>query len=146
MSTTPATRGSRIVRSRVPWLTDLSLVGASGLCAGLLWLVVAQLGKVSLVVPIGDEPRPVTLPAVLGAAMIGSLVGIVALRLLERFTTKALMTWVVLACVFTLFSLIAPLGATTAAAIGTLMAMHLLVAAITVVGAVRARRVFGEAS
>lgn len=137
---------SRIVRSRVPWLTDLTTVGASGVGALVVWLVVSVLGRVTPVVPIGDEPRPVTIWAVVGSALIGSLFGIVVLRLLERLTTRAVLTWTVMAGVFTFFSLIAPLGATTAAGMGVLAVLHLVVAAITIVGARRARKKFGEAS
>lgn len=132
---------TRTIRSRVPWLSDLTIVGAAGIAALVVWLV----GRVTPTVPIGDEARPVTVWAVLASALIGSLVGIIALRLLERFTTKALLTWTVLAGVFTVFSLIAPLGATTTGGVATLMALHVVVAVVTVIGVWRARKTFGEA-
>ena len=145
--TTPTSQpDSRITRSRVPWIRDLATVGASGLGALVVWLVITGLGRITPVVPIGNEPRPVTLAAVLGSAVIGSLIGIIVLRLLERLTTKALLTWTVMAAVFSVFSLIAPLGATTGAGIGTLIALHLVVAAITIVGSRQARATYGEAS
>ena len=110
------------------------VLGATA-AAVAVW-VVATLAGADLTVSLGGQPtQKVTVINVIVAALVGSLAGWGLLALLRRFTNNARMIWTVIAIVFALFSLGGPLSAT--ASTGTkvaLVAMHLAVATVTIVG------------
>ena len=110
------------------------VLGATA-AAVAIWIV-ATLAGADLTVSVGGQPtQKVTVINVIVAALVGSLAGWGLLALLRRFTNNARMIWTVIAIVFALFSLGGPLSAT--ASTGTkvaLVAMHLAVATVTIVG------------
>jgi len=111
-----------------------AVLGATA-AAVVIW-VVATLAGADLTVTLGGQPtQKVTVINVIVAALVGSLAGWGLLALLRRFTNNARAIWTVIAIVFALFSLGGPLTAT--ASVGTkvaLVAMHLAVATVTIVG------------
>lgn len=122
--------------ARTPWV----VLGATA-AAVAIW-VVATLAGADLTVSFGAvQPiQKVTVVNVVVAALVGSLAGWGLLALLRRFTTNARAVWTVIAIVFALFSLGGPLS--TIASTGTkvsLVAMHLAVATIVIVGLRRTR-------
>lgn len=139
MPSTPTPTASAQRRSAVPLTTDLAVAGAAVVCALVLWSAVAYLGGVELEVRAGDRVQQVTGLSVAVASAVAGLLGIGALRLLERRTPRALTIWTVLALVVTVISALGPLGALTASALGTLLALHAVVAAVLLVGAHRSR-------
>lgn len=123
--------------ARTPWVAVLGATAA----AVAIW-VVATLAGADLTVSFGaGQPiQKVTVVNVVVAALVGSLAGWGLLALLRRFTTNARAVWTVIAIVFALFSLGGPLS--TIASTGTkvsLVAMHLAVATIVIVGLRRTR-------
>lgn len=127
--------------SAVPWRVDLVTAGAAAVCALVLWAAVTLLGGVDLLVRAGDgQVREVGAVAVALVAALAGLVGLGVLRLLERHSPRALRTWTWLSVVVLAVSLLGPLGATTAAGTGTLVALHAVVAAVLLVAAHRSRR------
>lgn len=127
--------------SGVPLITDLVIAGSSAVCAFVTWLVLVPWGGVDLTVAgsTGDIQRigPV---AVVIAALVAGLAGVGSLRLLERWTSRPLTIWTVAAAVILILSLLGPLGATSAAAAGSLLALHGVVAAPLIVAVHRSRR------
>lgn len=130
-------------RTRVPWLTDLSIVVGATVSSLVAWLCLAQLAGVDLEVGSGGSVREVGGLAVAVTALLTSLVGVLVLRVLESRGTGGLRTWSVVAVVVTLVSFLGPLGATTGAAKGALLALHTIVATVVIVGAHRSRAAFG---
>jgi hypothetical protein len=117
-----------------------AVLGATA-AAVAIW-VVATLAGAELTVSFGTgQPiQKVTVVNVVVAALVGSLAGWGLLALLRRFTTNARAIWTVVAIVFLLFSLGGPLS--TISSTGTkvaLVAMHLAVATVVIVGLRRTR-------
>lgn len=133
----PHTKHRQAARS---WNTDLVIVAAAVVCALITWAFATQVGGVDLQVLTGGERRTVDAVAVILIAALGGLAGMLTLRVLERFTPKALPIWLAIAVVVALLSMLGPLAATSPAAAGTLVALHGVVAAVVIVGAVRSRR------
>jgi hypothetical protein len=123
-----------------PWTTDLVGVGAAAVCAMVTWVFTVQLADLDLIVEAGGEVQRVTGWAVALTAGVAALIGYLALRVLERLTPRALGIWTVLAVVMTLVSFLGPLSATSAAATGTLIALHAVVAAVVIASARSSRR------
>jgi len=115
--------------------TALATVLSATAAAVAIWIVATVAGA-DLTVTLGGQPtQKVTVINVIVAALVGSLAGWGLLALLRRFTNNARAIWTVIAIVFALFSLGGPLTAT--ASVGTkvaLVAMHLAVATVTIVG------------
>ncbi len=130
---TPRTR-------RVPWRVDLATAGAAALCATTAWLFVAVLPGVALVVRTGAGTQSVGGVAVALSAAVAAFVGMVGLRVLERFTSRALGGWTVLVLLVALASLVGPLGAVTASAGWSLVALHAVVTAVVLAAGHRSRR------
>ena len=112
-----------------------AVLGATA-AAVAIW-VVATLAGADLTVSFGPgQPiQKVTVVNVVVAALVGSLAGWGLLALLRRFTANARAIWTVIAIVFALLSLGGPLS--TISSVGTkvsLVAMHLAVATIVIVG------------
>jgi hypothetical protein len=128
---------TRASSSSSPFVTVLAATAA----AVAIWIV-ATLAGAGLTVSFGaGQPiQKVTVINVVVAALVGSLAGWGLLALLRRFTTNARAIWTVIAIIFALLSLGGPLSAIASA--GTkvsLVAMHLAVATVTIVGLRRTR-------
>lgn len=122
------------------WTNDLVTVAAAVICALLTWTLATRLGGVVLEVRDASGSRPVDAFAVVAVATLAGLLGVVSLRVLERLTSRALPIWLSIAILAALISLLGPLAATTAAAAGTLLTLHGVVAAVVIVGLSRSRR------
>ena len=127
--------------TRVSHTSPVTTVLGATAAAVAIWIV-ATLAGAALTVSFGaGQPiQNVTVVNVVVAALVGSLAGWGLLALLRRFTVNARAIWTVIAIVFALFSLGGPLSAI--ASPGTkvaLVAMHLAVATVTIVGLRRTR-------
>ena len=127
--------------ARVSARSPITVVLGATAAAVTIW-VVATLAGAELTVSFGPgQPiQKVTVINVVVAALVGSLAGWGLLALLRRFTANARAIWTVIAIVFALFSLGGPLAAI--ASTGTkvaLVAMHLAVATVLIVGLRRTR-------
>lgn len=134
------TSSNPLVRRGVPWSTDLVIAAAAVICTMVMWLCTVQLGGVDLVVAIDNEVRHISGVAVALSAGMAAILGLIALRALERLTPKALLIWTSVAVVGAALSVLGPLSATSTEAAGTLLGMHGVVAAVVLVGAWRSRR------
>ena len=127
--------------TRVSALTPMAAVLGATAAAVAIW-VVATLAGADLTVSFGPgQPiQKVTVVNVVVAALVGSLAGWGLLALLRRFAANARAIWTVIAIIFALLSLGGPLS--TISSSGTkvaLVAMHLAVATVTIVGLRRTR-------
>jgi Family of unknown function (DUF6069) len=118
----------------------VAVLGATA-AAVAIWIV-ATLAGADLTVSFGTgQPiQKVTVINVVVAALVGSLAGWGLLALLRRFAANARAIWTVIAIIFALLSLGGPLSTISSA--GTkawLVAMHLAVATVTIVGLRRTR-------
>jgi hypothetical protein len=112
-------------------------ITVAGATAGalVLWAVEARLLGVDLAVRTGDVIQPVTGVSVAATALVAGLVGTLTAWLLTRVAPHRCRTvWTVLASAVLLVSLLGPLGATSAAAAVSLLALHLLVGLTLLVG------------
>jgi hypothetical protein len=112
----------------------VAVLGATA-AAVAIWLVAIAAGA-DLTVSFGPgQPiQKVTVVNVVVAALVGSLAGWGLLALLRRFTTKARAIWTVIAIIAGLLSLAGPLSTiSTAGTKAALIAMHLVVATVTIV-------------
>lgn len=104
------------------------------------WLVAAPLLDIDLFVqPSGGGTQAVTQTvgagAVLAASLTAALLGWALLAVLERWTRRARTIWTVVAAVVLLLSLTGPLtGALTTPAAVALVALHLIVGAVLILG------------
>ena len=116
--------------------TALGTVLGATAAAVAIWIV-ATLAGAQLTVSFGaGQPiQTITVLKVVVAALVGSLAGWGLLALLRRFTTNARAIWTVIAIVFALFSLGGPLSTiSTTCTKAALIAMHLAVATVTIIG------------
>ena len=117
-----------------------AVLGATA-AAVAIW-VVATLAGADLTVSFGPgQPiQKVTVVNVVVAALVGSLAGWGLLALLRRFAANARAIWTVIAIIFALLSLGGPLSTISSASTKAwLVAMHLAVATVTIVGLRRTR-------
>ena len=131
------------VRNHIPWATDLVITGAAVICAMVMWLAAVQLGDVDPVVAIDDEARRISGASVAVSAAVAALVGLIVLRGLERFGSRGLRAWTVIALAAAALSALAPLSVTPVETRGTLLGLHGVVSAVVIVGARRSRRSSG---
>src|SRR5712671_300068 len=127
--------------TRISARTPMAVVLGATAAAVVIWVVATAAGA-DLTVSFGPgQPiQKVTVINVVVAALVGSLAGWGLLALLRRFTTNARAIWTVIAIIFALLSLGGPLSTISSA--GTkvaLVAMHLAVATVTIVGLRRTR-------
>ncbi len=139
MSSTTKTAGPA-ARSGVPWTTDLAITAAAVICAMVMWLSTVHLGALDPVVVIGDEARHISGAAVAVSAAVAAIAGLIVLRGLERFSSRALNAWTVISVAVAAISALGPLSATSTEARGALLGWHGVVAAVVIVGARRSRR------
>src|SRR5258705_13655021 len=117
-----------------------AVLGATA-AAVAIWIV-ATLAGADLTVSFGPgQPiQKITVVNVIVTALVASLAGWGLLALLRRFATNARAIWTAIAIIFALLSLGGPLSTISSA--GTkawLVAMHLAVATVTIVGLRRTR-------
>src|SRR6267143_5664910 len=127
--------------TRVSARAPIAAVLGATAAAVAIW-VVATLAGADLTVSFGPgQPiQKITVVNVVVAALVGSLAGWGLLALLRRFAANARAIWTVIAIIFALLSLGGPLS--TISSPGTkawLVAMHLAVATVTIVGLRRTR-------
>lgn len=141
MSGTTTTAANTTGRTTGPSLRfDLVGVGAATICALILWAT-ATLSGVDLTVRTGEALQHVGGVAVGIFAALGAAVGFATLRVMERLLRRPLQWWTVLVAAVVVLSIpVGPLGATSLPAVGTLIALHVLVAAVVVAVAWRSRR------
>ena len=112
----------------------ITVVGAT-VGALVLWVVEARLLGVDLAVRTGDVVQPVTGISVAATALVAGLAATLTAWLLARIAPRRCRTvWTVLASAVLLVSLLGPLGATSPAAVVSLVALHLLVGLTLVIG------------
>ena len=85
---------------RVPLRVDVATAGAAAVCAVVTWFFVAQLPGVDLVVRSGAGLQTVGGVSVAVVAAVAAFLGMVALRVLARFTHRALGVWTGLVLAF----------------------------------------------
>ena len=141
--TTTTARPTRTSLSR----NAITVIGAA-VGALALWLVETRLIGVDLAVRTGDVVQPVTGVSVVATALVAGLAATLSAWLLTRLAPRRCRTvWTVLASAVLLVSLLGPLGATSAAAVVSLVALHLLVGLALLVGlrgSFTASRGYGE--
>jgi hypothetical protein len=114
--------------------TAIAVVGAAA-GAVALWAVETGLLGVDLAVRAGDVVQPVTGVSVAATALVAGLAATLTAWLLARIAPRRCRTvWTVVAGGVLLVSLLGPLGATSAAAVVSLVALHLLVGLTLLVG------------
>jgi hypothetical protein len=112
----------------------ITVVGAT-VGALVLWVGEARLLGVDLAVGTGDVVQPVTGISVAATALVAGLAATLTAWLLARIAPRRCRTvWTVLASAVLLVSLLGPLGATSTAAVVSLVALHLLVGLTLVIG------------
>jgi hypothetical protein len=107
----------------------IATAAVSGL---LIWTLAVPLLDIDLIVGSGE--RKVGPGAVATAAIIVGLAAVGLAELLARITSRPRRVWLITAGVLLVASLIGPLGAETAGAATTLVAMHLAVGATLILG------------
>ena len=124
--TAPAS--ARLSRTRA-----LGVAGAV-LAAAAVWAVAVPLLGLHLMIRFGNAaPESVGIGLVVGASLIGSLLGWGLLAILERRTARARTIWTVVAMTLLLVSLSLPLSAGTTASTKVVLAMmHVAVAAVLI--------------
>jgi hypothetical protein len=125
--------------ARTTRIRAMAVMGA-GIAAAVIWAIAVPLLGVHLLVRFGTSaPQSVGIDYVIGATVIGSLVGWGLLALLERRTARARSIWTVVAALAVLVSVSLPLSVGVSASTKvTLGLMHLAVAAV-VIPAMRSR-------
>lgn len=137
-STTTTTRAATRRTSPPVWL-DLVAVGAATVCALVVWGT-ARLSGVDLTVRAGEQLQHVTGISVAIVAAVAAGLGLVALRAMTRLLARPMKWWTVLVIAVAVVSALGPLGATSAAAVGTLIGLHAVVAAVVLAAGWRSRR------
>ena len=117
-----------------------AVLGATA-AAVAIWIVATLVGAdLTVSFGTGQPIQKITVINVVVAALVGSLAGWGLLALLRRFTTNARAIWTVIAIIFALLSLGGPLSTISSASTKAwLVAMHLAVATVTIVGLRRTR-------
>ncbi|PGH44752.1 hypothetical protein COO58_10170 [Micromonospora sp. WMMA1996] len=132
METTIPSTAVRPARRRDRLLTVLAATAATLLG----WVVAVPLAGVELAARGGDgAAQRVTPVAVAVSTLLAGLAGWASLALLERLTARARPVWTVVAVLVLALSLLGPVGAGVgSAATVTLVALHLVAAAVLVPG------------
>jgi hypothetical protein len=136
MSTTVAPQASRATDTdacRGPRRRTRALAVVAATAATFtVWSVAVPFAGVDLTVRAGSGVQPVGPVAVVVTTVLAGLAGWGLLAALERFVRPAVTVWTVVAVAVLVVSLAGPLGATSAAGIGTLVAMHLAAGAVLI--------------
>lgn len=112
----------------------ITVVGATA-GALVLWVVETRLLGVDLAVRTGDVVQPITGVSVAAIALVAGLAATLTAWLLTRVAPRRCRTvWTILASAVLLVSLLGPLGATSPAALVSLVALHLIVGLTLLIG------------
>jgi hypothetical protein len=118
---------------------DVPVAATAAVAAGLGWAA-ARLAGVDLVVRTGSGNQHVGVISALVTAVVAVMAAGGLLRVLERRTPRGRRIWVWVACGVLLLSLVmGPTAARTLAAGLALAGLHVLVAVVILVGALRRR-------
>lgn len=128
-TTTTNVAGRRTRRAAPAWAVP---IGAA-LVGGVVWLVGASLGA-DVVVRTGAATRAVGIAEVLVAALVVGLLGWAARAVLRRVTGDGRRAWLVLAGLVLALSMAGPLGATSPGGMAVLVAEHLSVGLVVMLG------------
>src|SRR4029077_2721056 len=127
--------------TRVSSSSPVTTVLGATAAAVAIWIVATLAGaELTATFGAGQPIQKVTVINVVVAALVGSLAGWGLLALLRPVETHRRAIWTVIAIIFALFSLGGPLSTISSA--GTkvaLVAMHLVVATVVIVGLRRTR-------
>ena len=126
--------------SRVSWSTELVGAAAAVACALVLWATLVPLGGLELAADMGGSVKQIGVLDIALTAFGAGLVGLLALRVLERFTGRAVNIWTVTALVVLVLSYGGALMAVSTAAMWALIGLHSVVAAVIIAVGVRTRR------
>ncbi|MBP8918827.1 MAG: hypothetical protein KBG85_03900 [Micropruina sp.] len=126
--------------SRVSWSTELVGAAAAVACALVLWATLVPLGGLELAADMGGSVKQIGVLDIALTAFGAGLVGLLALRVLERFTGRAVTIWTVTALVVLVLSYGGALMAVSTAAMWALIGLHSVVAAVIIAVGVRTRR------
>lgn len=125
------TMSTRTDTRPIRWARPTAVIAAAG-AALVVWVVAAPVLGVELTVVQGTGTQQVGPVAVVLVSVLAGLVGWALLAALERWTRNARRSWVALAGVVTLVSLVGPLGATSTSGTLSLVCLHLAVAAVLI--------------
>lgn len=123
-------------RGRVRDAWPVAVVAAAA--AALVWCLATLVASVDLTVRTGSGSQPVNVVSVIVTSIVVTLAGAGLLQVLDRRTRRGLAIWTWVALTVLAMSLTGPLAATSPAAGVTLVALHLLVGGVVIVG-LRAR-------
>ena len=126
--------------SRVSWSTELVGAAAAVACALVLWATLVPLGGLELAADMGGSVKQIGVLDIALTAFGAGLVGLLALRVLERFTGRAVTIWTVTALVVLVLSYGGALMAVSTAAMWALIGLHSVVGAVIIAVGVRTRR------
>lgn len=132
-TTTKDTTVGTARRSVPPWLVPL-LAAAAGLA---VWAIGAAVGVGRVAVSTATGEQQVTAVSVLVAGIIAGLLGCAARAVIVRLVrdpARARLVWTVLGSLVLAISLLGPLGAIGAGALALLLAEHLVVGVVVIVG------------
>jgi hypothetical protein len=115
-------------------------VAGATIAALVAWTFIHVVSDIDLAFRSGGSVTHVGAAAVAATAIVAGLAGWALLALLERFTTRPRPVWIGIAIAVFLVSLLGPLGGVDAAAIGSLSALHAVVAAALIAGLSRTAR------
>ena len=110
------------------------MVGATAVAGEAAFLALHNVAGVDLAVHTGDTVDHVGPVAVGATCIVVALAGWGLLALLERFTARSRLIWTIIAAAVFVVSLLGPAGGVDASATLGLVALHLIVAAVLVVG------------
>jgi hypothetical protein len=119
---------------------DLTVVAGAVLAAAATWAVWTQGFGTELAADTGSGVRAILLTHVVLTALAASVAGLLLCRLLVARAARGLRWWTWTAATVWLLSLLGTAGAVTAAATTGLVALHLVVGAVVIMGARWARR------
>lgn len=121
-------------------LQRAAAVADATVAALVAWTFIHVVSDIDLAVRSGGSVTHVGAASVAATVIAVGLAGWALLALLERFTTKARAIWVGIAVAVFLVSLLGPAGGVNAAAVGSLLALHSVVAAALIAGLYRSAR------
>ena len=149
------TMQDQTVRRVGTWHDDWPVAVVAGAASAAVWAVATVAGvafaspgipndatkptvaAVDLAVESGSSPRDIGLVSVIVTAVVVAVAGAGLLRLLERRTSRGRRTWTAIAVALWAVSFAGPAVAASGSAALTLVALHLVVGAVVVVGLLR---------
>lgn len=119
------------------------IVGVAVAAALLVWLIAVPVAGIELVARSGSGTQAIGAAQLAVVVAIVGLAGWALLEMLERRTKDPVRNWTATALIVLVLSLVGPLGANTAGGALALVTLHLVTAAVLIVGLRRVRNVSG---